>query len=314
MLSLLPVKKGSPVVSYISLLGFSTLLMGLSLTLSTSMTARAQESDNVTVVRYPAADMEQDVRSTYYYKLLEASLEKTKEDYGPYKLVGVQQVEQSQTESLKSAMNNQGLDVIHTMTTKARELVLRPIHIPLGKGLVGMRILLIREEDKGLFSDVSSASRLRVHTFGQGEGWPDTEILDKNGLEVKTANYSKLFTQLSEGEFDAFPRAIYEIWGELEQFDEYNFAAEQNLLIHYPSAMYFFVSKKDKELANRIETGLERVRRDGTFDKLFDKYMGRYIENANLAERKILRLKNPLLSSEVPLRQDEYWFDLEQYQ
>ena len=296
-------------ISNTAISAFLFVLMVTTIALQSQSVVYAQ--DDVKVVRYPAADMEEDVRSAYYYKLLEVALENTKSEYGDFKLEGVKQSEQSQTESLKSMMRNQGLDVIHTMTTKARELVLRPIHIPLDKGLIGMRLLLINEEDQDLFTDVEDKSDLKQITFGQGEGWPDTEILNLNGFEVETnPQYGKLFEMLAKKRFLAFPRAVYEIWAELEQFDEYSFAAENKLLIYYPAAMYFFVRKADKELAQRIETGLKRAMADGTFDKLFKEYMGSYVEKARLNERMVIELSNPMLSDEVPVNKPELWYDL----
>ena len=79
-------------ISNTAISAFLFVLMVTTIALQSQSVVYAQ--DDVKVVRYPAADMEEDVRSAYYYKLLEVALENTKSEYGDFKLEGVKQSEQ----------------------------------------------------------------------------------------------------------------------------------------------------------------------------------------------------------------------------
>jgi hypothetical protein len=70
------------------------------------------------------------------------------------------------------------------------------------------------------------------------------------------------------------------------------------------------VSKQNPKLAERLERGFETAIQDGSFDKLFNTHW--YIQDAlkltKIQERKIFRLKNPLLTPETPLDRTELWY------
>jgi len=74
---------------------------------------------------------------------------------------------------------------------------------------------------------------------------------------------------------------------------------------------YFFVSPENKVLAKIIETGLERAIANGEFDKVFygDKAIQDVLQKANMKNRTLFKLDNPLLSKETPVNRPELWFD-----
>ncbi len=51
------------------------------------------------------------------------------------------------------------------------------------------------------------------------------------------------------------------------------------------------------------------MRKDGSFEAIFHQYHDRAIEQANLKNRRIIRLKNMLLPKETPLQDSSLWFD-----
>ena len=62
-----------------------------------------------------------------------------------------------------------------------------PIRIPLFKGLFGYRVLLIRKQEQARFDQINTQQDLAKFLGGQGTHWPDTLILQANGLRVTTA-------------------------------------------------------------------------------------------------------------------------------
>ena len=81
-------------------------------------------------------------------------------------------------------------------------------------------------------------------------------------------------------------------------------------MIHYPAALYFFVSKKKPDLAIAIEKGLTVAIQDGSMEKLFIEHFAGYIRDAKLHTRRVLQLHNPLLTKESTELPSTFWFDV----
>ena len=82
------------------------------------------------------------------------------------------------------------------------------------------------------------------------------------------------------------------------------------MVLHYPTAYYFYVHKDNQALADDIAAGLERAIADGSFDALFDRYYGEVVRHANLSNRRVFDLVNPLLPEDVPLHRKDYWLGM----
>jgi len=243
-----------------------------------------------TVVRHLRGEVPDDTRNAYFLAVLKLALEKTA-DQGGFQL-------KPATDALQRLSDGEGIDVVWSMTSIEREKQNRPIRIPLLKGLMGYRLLIIRAEDQSWFRRVQTIDQLRELRAGQGHDWPDTEILRANGLAVEaTVDYDSLFRMLQLGRFDYLPRAINEPWEELGVREGRGLAVEEGLMLYYPTAEYFFVRRNNNALAERIELGLHRALADGSFDKLFREHPvnANAFGKANILKRRIIRLDNPLL-------------------
>lgn len=280
------------------------------LAFSFTITPILNAQDDVLTVRYLPPEEETGSRSQYYAKLLELALEKTVDTHGPYKMVPADRA-LNQRDALKAMMQNEGLDIVHTMTDKTRERVLLPVRVPLVKGLIGVRMLLINKEEEQRFQGVSSIEDLSNYTFGQGYDWPDTEILRYNDLNVETSQeYQALFTMLDNGVIDAFPRAVFEVYNEIIQHKKMGLTTAEGFYIYYPSALYFFVRKdvQGGKLQKRVQAGLLEAIDDGSFDKLFNAQMMEYLKRADLNSRVGIKLKNPLLPEDTPVDNNNLWY------
>lgn len=262
------------------------------------------------VVRHITPASEEDRRNQYSLAVLELALEKSRPEYGPYELQPVRE-DLSQGRAVSLLARGQTLDVLWTMTSREREEKLRPVRVPLLKGLMGLRLLIIRAGDQPWFSHIHSRDQLRRLRAGQGSDWPDTRILRANDLPIMTtSSYEGMFRMLAEGRFDYLPRAINEPWEEVEAFAELNLAVEEELALYYPTASYFFVAPEDKSLARRLRTGLDKALTDGSFDELFHNHPvnRRAFDRADLLDRRVLHLDNPFLPEATPLDEERLWW------
>jgi len=247
------------------------------------------------IVRYNVASGKLDSKQSYYLEVLKLALQKSEAEFGPFLLEPVF-VETLQGRRIKLVADEQLIDVMWTMTSREREQELRPIYVPLMKGLMGYRIALIRSGDQQHFEQINSLAELKRLTWGQGLDWPDSDILESQGFDVMRGKSSSLIEMLSRSRFDAFPRALHEPWSEVEGRDDV--VVESSLIIKYSAPIYFFVNNQNESLAHRIEAGLELAIEDGSFDKLFYSHptTAEVLQRANLKHRKIFEIDNPDLS------------------
>lgn len=207
--------------------------------------------------------------------------------------------------------HNKGIDVIFGGATQERENISTPIRIPILKGLNGWRMPLINKDNKDFFLTIKTMSDFKKLIPGQFHRWSDTKILESNNIHVaKGSDFEGLFQMLDKERIDYFPRSILEIDGEYQARKHLNIMIDKSLIIHYPTAYYFYVGKNNQTLADDILYGLEQAKADGSFDNVFVKYHGEVINNILKIKRRVFSLNNPFLSSETPLSRKELWIDL----
>lgn len=259
-------------------------------------------------VKVQATALEQP--SDYFTTLLVMALEASKADNEEIDIIFSPR-DYAQARWINMLQSDKSNFVIWTMTDKEREQQLRPIRIPLFKGLFGYRVLLIRKQEQARFDHINDIDDLAKLLGGQGTHWPDTLILQANGLPLTTAETTEsLFRMINAKRFDYFPRGISEAWFELLQRKEANLAVEENLLLYYPTAIYFFVNKNNEALAQRIEKGMEVLIDNGKFDQFFYNHPRVSSGLERLKNRRIVELKNPYLPAETPVNNPRYWIDL----
>ena len=247
-----------------------------------------------------------DPQLLYMRRLISLALERA----GFEPVISPIDMEMAQGRSLMELARGDGpLDLMWTMTDRQREASgLLPVRVPIDRGLMGWRVLLVRRESLPGWQQLQGLAELRRKLAGQGHDWPDTEILRANGLTVHTSSvYEALFRMLASGRFDYFPRAVMEVDAELANNRHPTLAVVPNLMLYYPAASYFFVSPRRPELARQLLLGLERAVAEGSLQRLHQEYFGAAIRAHPVARERVIHLANPLLPAETPLHRRELW-------
>jgi hypothetical protein len=250
------------------------------------------------IITYPWIGDDKYLYEDYYYSLLKLSLEKSTDKFGSFQLVKYEKP-MNQGRAVGLVKNNKYINVMWTMTSAKRELQLQPIRVPLLKGLGGCRLFIIRKGEQSRFDKLTSESELKTMVAGQGDDWPDTQILRENDFRVMTgSSYNGVFEMLIRERFDYFPRALHEPWSEILSYD--SLEVEKRFLLEYPSPYYFFVNKSNMRLHARIAYGLEKAMQDGSFNTFFNNHpvTNNILSKVNFANRTVYSLQNPLLSAE----------------
>lgn len=205
-----------------------------------------------------------------------------------------------------------GMDIMWSMTSRELENNFQAIYFPIFRGLMGMRLAIVKKNNAEIFKNVTTLSDLKRFSAGQGKVWPDTKILQHNGLKVaKTLKYPNLFYMLEGDRFDYFPRGINEPWDEIKRHESLNLTVDRYIMIRYRAPVYFFVKKGNNDLINTLNNSLEEMIRDGTFESMFlsDSQVVEALSLANVSERVVIDIENPLLTEKTPINRKELWFD-----
>lgn len=251
--------------------------------------------------------------SEFDWIVLRAALQHTEAEYGHYTIGPWREPMSVQRMLQELSMPNGRINVIARATDRDLESRFQPIRIPIDRGLMGMRLLLVRKADMPRFAAVRTLEDLRRLSAGQGSGWVDSTVLSAAGISVvETPRPENLMGMLQAGRFDFFPRALDEAPYEYDATHKSrpDIAIEPTLMLRYPLPRYFFV-RRDAEgdkLAERIKAGMEMMLKDGSLAALFRKHKGPLVERARIGKRRIIELENPSLPPETPLQRSELWF------
>lgn len=266
-------------------------------------------------VVYPANQTASDTRFNDLIEILDTALKATVPEFGAYELEPSKDGMNETRYLVELKKGDESVNVAWSSTSVEKEKDFLPLRIPLRKGILGYRVALIAKDKQALIDQVKSIDDLKKLKIGQGLGWGDVKLYESNGLTVATSQYDNLFKMTDGGRFDLFPRGISEAFNEYDTYSPKNpnLAIEKNLLIYYPWPYYFFFNSGDIKLKERVEAGIRKMMKDGSFDAIFKKYNGAAIEKANLKRRRIIKIDNHLLPKETPLNDASLWFDPKKY-
>lgn len=262
--------------------------------------------------QYNGPESPADHRYDYYWQLLRAALERTIATWGPYRATAVPAMsEERQAEELQR--DGGRLNLVIRGDSIAYSQRFAPVWIPIDKGLLGYRVLLIRADDQPRLARMRTLADLATISIGQGRGWPDIDILRANGLTVMAGgDYDGLFAMLANRRFDAFSRGVDEVLTEyaLRRAQFPGLAIERTLLLHYPIARYFWFSRSPAgaRLAQRVHEGLLRLLEDGSLDRMFAEEHRRLFAELRLEDRRLVELTNPLAAPGQPPRDPRMWY------
>ena len=285
----------------------------LSLVIPSYFLVAQQYDSSACVIKYPRRQSEKDTRNDYPIELLTAALKVTAKEYGPCKLLGVGPMNQKR--AIKSVVDST-IDIAWVPATARTNALLSPIKVPLRKGLLGWRLLLVNESELAEFSEVNTLDDLRQFKTGFGADWQDLPVMQKNfDTVVLTNTYEQLFKLLHNRRFDFFSRGLHEAWDEIEyhKADDYQFAVLDHIMLRYKAVDLFYVNKQNKQLHKRLSKGMNQIIIDGTFNDLFYSYYSNYIDTAHINLKTVIELENPNFPNDIAFKDPQLWFQLTDY-
>lgn len=241
-------------------------------------------------------------RQDYELALLDACLKVTQDKQGPYSL-SVNNLDYPKPQDEGNIFES-GCDVLVTVAgnvkfTDKQKIVIKQ---PLAKGLLGHRLLIVRNEALPMFQSLQELKDLQALSIGIPATWADAELFRQNQFKVvERGTLDDIFIRLQNKEFDFIALGANEIEdvftrpvGLLQ-----NMCIESSMMIYYPFPLVFYVHPDKPVLARRIEGGLIRLMQNGEYESLFHAHHGDVVERLNLQRRKIFTLHNHLLPKEM---------------
>lgn len=177
-----------------------------------------------------------------------------------------------------------------------------PVYDPIMDGLLGHRLLIIREEDQADYSQCVTSAMLRKKVMGIPETWADAPLFRSNGYRVEErGSFDDVFHRLKAGEFDYVSLGANEVFPVFAEKAAGlgGLAIESSLRLYYPYALVFYVHPDQPQLAKRLREGLLTLRRSGEFGRMFQSYFRQLFIDADFHARTEIQLCNPALPTDL---------------
>lgn len=241
-------------------------------------------------------------RQEYELALLDACLRVTHEQFGGYSLL-TDKVDYPDPKDEGNVFET-GCDVLVTVAgnVKFKDIHKIVIKQPLTKGLLGYRLLIVRNQSLEKFQLMNSLSELQSSPIGIPATWADAELFRKNNFNVvERGTLDDIFQRLQNAEFEFIALGANEIEDVFLQFEDslQELSIEPTKMIYYPFPLVFYVNPSNLELAKRLEIGLTELMQNGQFETLFHAHHGDVVSRLNLNKRKMFTLQNPLLPEDM---------------
>ena len=239
-----------------------------------------------------------DSHHEYSTALLQLALEKTRAEYGDFRLKPIPP--RNYARALKAVVDDDYPNlVIETSYEESltRDAKLTFINFPMDLGVLGYRVCFINPKLRTAGISFRSIKDLQPYTFAHGVGWADTIVFRHNGLKVREIdNYDGIFLMVIGGRVDFFCRGVNEILGEVRQFSHLNnLVVDNQFMLVYPLPRFFYLNANNTAAKIRIEAGLKKAYKDGSLQALWKNYYNASLKYVGVKGRTIIPMDNPLL-------------------
>ncbi len=252
------------------------------------------------VVSLRSPETKSDRREDYSLALVNLALEKTRPEYGDYRIVKIPPMNTARSiYALESGKYPNMLIELSYEKRMEQEFNFIYIDFPVELGIVGYRVCFASPQVYKDLNKVEKLEDLKKYTIGQGAAWVDTAVLRHNGFKVvEISNFDSIFKLIEMGRIDLFCRGANELQKEYEaQKDSGLLHYDESFVLYYDLPRFYYLNKSSTLAKKRIEAGLSLAYQDGSIKKIWEQYFLERIEFANLKQRKVFHLENPALEN-----------------
>lgn len=233
-------------------------------------------------------------KAAHNIAVIQRALEITEPNYGPFMLETVN-IRMTPEREIRIVEEGDIVNVTITPANQYWDTYLTPIKVPIRLGLLSYRLLLINKVDLPKFEQIATINEIKQTTVGLLHNWKTAGIYKENKISMmKSYNYEGLFLMLNNQRFDYIPRAIYEVYDELEAQESIlkDIVVEPTIALFIPTKTYLYVSPKNKRLVKRLQSGLHELVTSGELKEILHKYYASDIKRAKLNKRKMITIES----------------------
>ncbi|SFN99054.1 hypothetical protein SAMN05660284_02671 [Formivibrio citricus] len=271
----------------------------------------ASESPAPVVLTHTSAESAADTRQLYNIAALRLALEKTRAEYGDYRLQPAPRMNTARALEEARRGTYPNFMVMTSFQNHLLDAGLDYARFPVDLGITGFRICFVSPTAKTAASQAKTLDEIRHFSVGQGVGWADVAILRHNQFKVVTVPvYEDLFLRVAANNFDLFCRGINELEAE---YDKRRTAIpgldyDRSFVLSYPLPRFFFSGKGNGKALERVGKGLQMAYKDGSLRKLWREHYQHAINFSKLKQRKIFQLETPNIDR-IDFDYRKYFFD-----
>ncbi|WP_440891247.1 hypothetical protein [Aeromonas hydrophila] len=239
-----------------------------------------------------------DERMRYYRDVMTLALEKTRPEYGDYELVTSLRMNKARMRLEVQKRGKEALFIVDSWPLQSQHGQAAFIPFPIDFGILGYRICFVSEQKAETLGRVATLAQLQDFTQVTGSGWQDADILRRGGFKVREVdNYESLFRMVARGRSDLFCRGANEILPEWQahQLLQPTLRVDSHVAIFYPLIHVLYSHASYKKERARLQRGILLAWQDGSLQRLWRDHFRDSLLFANLGQRRIFRLANPLL-------------------
>lgn len=257
------------------------------------------------IFTYRSPEHEGDTRYHYDNSLLKLALDLTVEEFGPYKLEPSPVM--NFTRAIKMAESGAYPNFMLKLSYEERlKDTLDFVPVDIDRGIVGYRVFFVSQKNKEKIAGITTHEELKKLKIIQGQGWSDVPLLRAAGFDnvIELASYESLFPYVAEGRADILPRGANELMGEYNAHKNIEgLTYDEKLILYYPLPRFFYTTKGNDAAIARVNLGLQKAMKDGSFLKLWKKEYQTSIDFLKMKDRKIFKIPNSNLGG---LGDDDY--------
>jgi len=242
------------------------------------------------------------IRQHYERDILHCLLTATEKEFGQFTLYN--DVTDYPLAKDEGNVFNTGTDILVTVAGNTKFAQHKKIVIPqaISKGLLGYRLLIIKQDKRDKFKQISTAKQIQQLTAGIPATWADADLFRANNYTVcEKGSFSEIFQRLKNNDCDYVALGANEIEQAFTDMAEPlgDLVIESTLMLYYPFPLVFYLHPEQVELAARVELGLQYITNNGQLNAIFNQYNGNIVERLSLKQRKKLHLHNPILPASM---------------
>ncbi|MCP5162916.1 MAG: transporter substrate-binding domain-containing protein [Hahellaceae bacterium] len=244
----------------------------------------------------------------YRIELANLVLKKTKTEYGWAKIAPVAHEPDPTLSRCLFMLRTGKVDLVYVPPTDTLLADFEVIPVDILRGLLSYRVLVINQNAQNGFARLNGLRELQSYkgVYRDRDEQAFYKINRLPALEGESVNQS--LQMIESNRADYIFTDLLSAWTLVDaKKDKYPaLSVEDTLALELQYPIYFMVRKGNQRLKERLESGLDLVIKDGSFQALFDKSFGHIATQANMASRNVIPVSYEG-ADQVPVVDNRFW-------